>query len=80
MASFAIVPSAFLSKGYIDVEIEAPVVTANVTFTGTVLDRLVLTIIIVDEEEEEIKDPNIAQTVEYKNYGRLGMPIRTPLA
>ena len=74
------VPSAFLSKGYIDVEIEAPVVTTNVTFTGTALDRLVLTIIIVDEEEEEIKDPNIAQTVEYKNYGRLGMPIRTPLA
>ena len=73
------VPSTFLSKGYIDVEIEAPVVTVAITYVGTVLDRFMLTFVIVDEDDEEIKDPNIAQTVEYKNYGRLGMPIRTPL-
>ena len=73
------VPSAFLSKGYIDVEIEAPVVTVAITYVGTVLDRFMLTFVIVDEDDEEINDPNIAQTVEYKNYGRLGMPIRTPL-
>jgi hypothetical protein len=73
------VPSTFLSKGYIDVEIEAPVVTVAITYVGTVLDRFMLTFVIVDEDDEEINDPNIAQTVEYKNYGRLGMPIRTPL-
>jgi len=73
------VPSTFLSKGYIDIEIESPVVTAAVTYTGTVLTRLMLTFVIVDEDDEEIKDPNIAQTFEYKNYGRLGIPIRTPL-
>ncbi len=38
-----------------------------------------MTYIIMDQDEEESKDSNIAQTVEYKNYGRLGMPIRTPL-
>ena len=73
------VPSTFLSKGYIDVEIEAPVVTVAITYVGAVLDRFMLTFVIVDEDDEEINDPNIAQTVEYKNYGRLGMPIRTPL-
>ncbi len=72
------VPSTFLSKGYIDVEIETPVVGVNIIFTGTVLARFYLTFVIVDEDDEEIKDPNIAQTVDYKNYGRLGMPIRTP--
>ncbi len=73
------VPSTFLSKGYIDVEIECPIVAANITFTGGALDRFMLTFVIVDEDDEEIKDPNIAQTIDYKNYGRLGMPIRTPL-
>ena len=73
------VPSTFLSKGYIDVEVEAPVVTVAITYVGAVLDRFMLTFVIVDEDDEEINDPNIAQTVDYKNYGRLGMPIRTPL-
>ncbi len=73
------VPSTFLSKGYIDVEVEAPSVFGNTTFTGGALDRFILSFIIVDEDDEEIKDPNIAQTVDFKNYGRLGMPIRTPL-
>ena len=69
----------FLSRGYIDIEIESPVVTAAVTFTGTVLNRLLLTFVIVDQDEEEVQDTNLASNVEYKNYGRLGMPIRTPL-
>jgi hypothetical protein len=73
------VPSSFLSKGYIDIEIESPVVTAAVTFTGAALLRFILTFVIVDEDDEEINYPNIAQTIDYKNYGRLGMPIRTPL-
>jgi len=73
------VPSSFLSKGYIDFEIESPIVAANVTFTGIALNRLILTFVIVDQDDEEVEDNNLASNVEYKNYGRLGMPIRTPL-
>ena len=36
-----------------------------------------LTFIIIDEEDEEINDPNIAPKVDYKNYGSIGMPIST---
>lgn len=74
------VPSTFLSKGYIEVEIEAPIVSVPITYIGGTLDRFLLTFIIIDEDEEETKDESLAAKVEYKNYGRLGMPIRTPLA
>jgi hypothetical protein len=74
------IPNTFLSKGYIEIELEAPTVGATVDFiTSTPLRAFQLTFVIIDVDEEETKDPNIAQTVEYKNYGRLGMPIRTPL-
>jgi len=74
------VPPSFLSKGYIDIELESPVVTAAVDFiTSSPLRPFYLSFIIIDEDEQKIQDPNIAATVEYKNYGRLGMPIRTPL-
>ena len=74
------VPSTFLSQGHIEIELESPVVTAAVDFiTGTPLKPFYMTFVIIDQDEEESQDPNIAQTVEYKNYGRLGMPIRTPL-
>ena len=74
------VPTSFLSRGYIDVEVESPVVTANVTFTGTVLSRFMLTFVVIDVDNEEVQDENLAPKVEYKNYGRLGMPIQTPLS
>jgi hypothetical protein len=74
------IPNSFLSKGYIEIELESPVVTAAVDFTtSTPLKPFYLTFIIIDQDEEDTKDPNIAQTVEFKNYGRLGMSIRTPL-
>ena len=74
------VPSTFLSQGHIEIELESPVVTAAVDFiTSTPLKPFYMTFVIIDQDEEESQDPNIAQTVEYKNYGRLGMPIRTPL-
>ena len=74
------VPTSFLSRGYIDVEVESPVVTASVTFTGTVLSRFMLTFVVIDLDNEEVQDENLAPKVEYKNYGRLEMPIRTPLS
>ena len=74
------IPSTFLSQGYIEIELECPVVTSAVDFTSSSsLKPFYMTFVIVDQDEEESQDPNIAQTVEYKNYGRLGMPIRTPL-
>ena len=74
------VPSTFLSQRYIEIELESPVVTTAVDFiTSTPLKPFYMTFVIIDQDEEESQDPNIAQTVEYKNYGRLGMPIRTPL-
>ena len=36
-----------------------------------------LSFIIIDKENEEIHDPNMAPKVDYKNYGRIGMPIST---
>ncbi len=60
-------------------EIESPIVTANVTFTGTTLNRFILAFVIVDQDDEEVQDKNLSSKLEYKNYGRLGMPIRTPL-
>ena len=45
--------------------------------TSTPLRPFLKTFIIIDEEDEEIHDQNMAQTVDYKNYGRNGMPIRT---
>jgi hypothetical protein len=74
------VPSTFLSQGFIEIELESPIVTAAVDFTTSgSLRPFYMTFVIIDQDEEETKDPDIAQTVEYKNYGRLGMPIRTPL-
>ena len=74
------VPSTFLSQGYIEIELESPVVTAAVDFTtSSSLKPFYMTFVIIDQDEEDSQDPNIVQTVEYKNYGRLGMPIRTPL-
>ena len=45
--------------------------------TTTPLKPLFLTFIIIDEEDEDVHDPNMAQTVDYKNCGRKGMPIST---
>lgn len=74
------IPRTFLSNGYIDIELESPVVASVIDFiTNTPLKGFYLTFIIVDEDEEETKDETLAPKVEYKNYGRMGMPIRTPL-
>jgi hypothetical protein len=74
------VPPNFLQCGYIDVQVESPVVAGNVDFfTSFPLSRFFISLIIVDEDDEETQDETLAAKVEYKNYGRLGMPIRTPL-
>ena len=72
------VPENFLSRGYIEIEIESPVVTGNVDYiSGAPMKPFFLTFLIFDEEDEEIHDPNIAPKVDYKNYGRISMAIST---
>ena len=75
------VPINFLQNGYIDVQLESPIVSANIDFFGgTPLNKFFLSLIIIDEDDEVTNDTNLSTNVEFKNYGRLGMPIRTPLA
>jgi hypothetical protein len=75
------VPINFLQNGYIDVQLESPIVTANIDFfTGNPFYKFFLSLIIIDEDDEPTDDTNLEPRVEYKNYGRLGMPIRTPLS
>ena len=75
------VPSNFLQNGFIDVQIESPVVTSNIDFfTSSPLNKFFISLIIIDEDDEETQDESLAAKVEYKNFGRLGMPVRTPLA
>ena len=70
----------FLSKGYIEVEIEAPIVTQDVIFiTSSPLNGFLSTFIIVDEDDEEVQDNNLRQNVDLKNFCRLGAPIRTQM-
>ena len=72
--------SIYLQNGYIDVMIESPIVTSNIDFfTGNPLNKFFLSLIIIDEDDEPTNDSSLAPSVEYKNYGSLGMPIRTPL-
>lgn len=74
------IPSNFLTNGYIELELESPVVTANIDFiTSTPLNKFFLTCIIVDDDDEQTQDPNLAPPVDLKLYGRKGMPIRPPI-
>ena len=73
------VPSNFLQNGYIDVQLESPIVSSNIDFlTGTPLNKFFLSLIILDEDDETTDDTTLAPPVNYKNYGRGGMPIYTP--
>ena len=74
------VPSNFLLNSLIDIQIESPVVTANIDFfTGNPLNKFFISLIIVDEYDEVTHDETLANNVNFKNYGRMGMTIRTPL-
>ena len=73
-------PSNFLQNGYIDIQIESPVVTSNIDFfTGSPLNKFFISLIIIDEDDEVTHDETLSNKVDYKNYGRMGMTIRTPL-
>ena len=76
------VPINFLTKGFIELQIEAPAATSVVDYLSTQqLYKFFISLIIVDEDDEDqVTQDESFVTVNYKNYGRLGAPIRTPLS
>ncbi len=73
------VPINFLSKGYIEVQLESPVVTANIDFlSSSPLNKFFLSLIIIDEDDEVTNDSSLSAPIDFKNFGQLGARIRTP--
>ena len=62
------VPYNILQNGYIDIKIELPFVSSNVTLSGGVLNEFFLTFIIIDEDQELTQDPALAPPVNFSNY------------
>ena len=73
------IPSIFLEKGYLELELECITTTANIDFiTNTPLDFFYISLIIIDQDEELTKDLTLAPPVDYNNYN-INMPIRNYL-
>ncbi len=70
------IPSSFLEKGYLELELECITTTANIDFiTNTPLDFFYISLIIIDQDEELTKDLTLAPPVDYNNYN-INIPIR----
>ena len=70
------IPPNFLEKGFIELEIESNNLTNNIDFiTNTPLSKFFITLIIVDRDNEETTDINLAPPIDMKNYN-INMPIR----
>ena len=70
------IPSIFLEKGYLELELECITTTANIDFiTNTPLDFFYISLIIIDQDEELTKDLTLAPPVDYNNYN-INIPIR----
>jgi len=74
------VPSNFLQNGYIELELETNSTLAVDYITGAPLSKFYLTCIIVDDDDEQTQDPNLAPPYDLKLYGRKGQPIRPAIA
>ena len=60
------IPSNFLEKGYLELELECITTTANIDFiTNTPLDFFYISLIIIDQDEEPTKDLTLAPPVDY---------------
>lgn len=73
------VPYNFLQNGYIDLELETNSIANVDYFTGSPLSKFFITCIIVDDDDEQTQDPNLAAPVNLHLFGQLGQPIRKPL-
>ena len=70
------IPSNFLQKGLIDMELECPSATSSINYvTGLPLKTFYISLIIIDEDLEPTQDLTLAPPVDYNNYN-VNMPIR----
>ena len=70
------IPSNFLQKGLIDMELECPSATSSINYvTGPPLKTFYISLIIIDEDLELTKDLTLAPPMDYNNYN-VNMPIR----
>ena len=70
------VSSNFLTKGLIEIELEAPTAVQNIGFfTGSILTLFFITLVIIDEDVELTKDLTLAPPIDYNNYN-VNIPIR----
>ncbi len=70
------VSSNFLTKGLIEIELEASTAIQNIGFfTGSILNLFFISLIIIDEDVELTKDLTLAPPIDYNNYN-INIPIR----
>ena len=69
------IPSNFLSKGFIEMELEVPSQTsASINFRGVSLQTFCLSLIIIDVDPELTLDNTLAPPFDLKNYN-VNFPI-----
>ena len=69
------IPSNFLSKGFIEMELELPSqITTAISFTGTALASFFVNLIIIDVDPELTLDNTLAPPFDLKNYN-VNFPI-----
>ncbi len=70
------IPSNFLNRGLIEMELEYPSATSSIDFvTGLPLKFFYISLIIIDEDPELTKDLTLAPPIDYYNYN-VNMPIK----
>ena len=70
------IPSNFLNRGLIELELECPSATSSIDFiTGLPLKTFYISLIIVDVDPELTKDLTLAPPIDYNNYN-VNIPIR----
>ena len=69
------IPSNFLSKGFIEMELEVPSQTTTaISFTGAALQQFYINLIIIDVDPELTLDNTLAPPFDLKNYN-VNFPI-----
>ena len=70
------IPSNFLNRGLIEMELECPSATSSIDYvTGLPLKTFYISMIIIDEDPELTSDLTLAPPIDYNNYN-VNIPIR----
>ena len=70
------IPSNFLNRGMLEIELECPSATTSIAYvTGLPLKTFYISLIIIDEDNEQTADLTLAPPIDYNNYN-VNMPIR----